>query len=143
MSYEFLDDGVTSDVTFRARAATVEELFRSAAEAATNLMVRSPDELRLSTTVEVRVEAGALDLLLLRYLEELVYRKDVDGLLLRPGEVRIARTVDGYRLEGTLAGEPLDPGRHQLEADVKAVTLAGLRVEPCPEGWEAQVTLDV
>lgn len=143
MSYEFLEDGVTSDVTFVARAPTLEELFRSAAEATTSVMVRSPERLGSAATVAVRVEAEALDLLLLRYLEELVYRKDVDGLLLRPGELRIDRDAHLCRLEGTLVGEPLDPARHQLEADVKAVTLAGLRVESCPGGWEAQVTLDV
>jgi hypothetical protein len=44
---------------------------------------------------------------------------------------------------GELLGEAIDPGRQELEADVKGVTRHGLRVERSGEGWSAQVTLDV
>jgi SHS2 domain-containing protein len=40
-------------------------------------------------------------------------------------------------------GERIDRQRHVLVADVKAVTLQGLRVEHTGARWEAQVTLDV
>ena len=43
-----------------------------------------------------------------------------------------------------LRGEPIDGTRHELAADVKAVTLHGLKVAPARGGgWEAEVTLDV
>ena len=35
------------------------------------------------------------------------------------------------------AGEPLDPARHALGADVKGVTLHRLQVVQTPKGWEA------
>ncbi|MBE3131527.1 MAG: archease, partial [Acidobacteria bacterium] len=37
----------------------------------------------------------------------------------------------------------VDPRRHELLTDVKAVTLQGYRVTPTSGGWEAEVVLDV
>ena len=141
MPYEFLDDGVTSDVTFHAWGASLEELFAAAADATLNVMVRSVESVRPLETRSVSVEADALDLLLMRFLDELVYRKDVEELLLRATEVRVE--TERNRVQAVLTGERIDPKRHELVADVKAVTLHDLRVERSATGWDAHVTLDV
>jgi SHS2 domain-containing protein len=49
----------------------------------------------------------------------------------------------GFTARADLAGEPIDPAKHALGADVKAATLYGLRVERRGDEWEAEVTLDV
>jgi len=139
--YEFLDDGVTSDVTFHAWGRSLEELFSAAADATLNVMVRSVESVRPLETRSVSVEADALDLLLMRFLDELVYRKDVEELLLRTTEVRV--DTERNRVQAVLTGERIDPKRHELVADVKAVTLHDLRVERSATGWDAHVTLDV
>jgi SHS2 domain-containing protein len=88
------------------------------------------------------LEERDLELLLMRFLNELVYLRDAESLLLYPE--RILVTHDGHaRLEGELAGERIDPARHALATDVKAATAHGLRVSPTAEGWTAAVTLDV
>jgi SHS2 domain-containing protein len=139
--YEFLDDGVTSDVTFHAWGRSLEELFTAAADATLNVMVRSLDSVQPLETRCVSVEADALDLLLMRFLDELVYRKDVEELLLRATEVHV--DPGRNRVQAVLSGERIDPKRHELVADVKAVTLHDLRVERTETGWDAHVTLDV
>ena len=141
MPYEFLDDGVTSDVTFHAWGRSLEELFSAAADATLNVMVRSVESVRPLETRSASVEADALDLLLMRFLDELVYRKDVEELLLRATEVDVDPARN--RVRAVLAGERIDPTRHELVADVKAVTLHDLRVERTETGWDAHVTLDV
>ena len=141
MPYEFPDDGVTSDVTFHAWGRSLEELFTAAADATLNVMVRSLDSVRPLEMRSVSVEADALDLLLMRFLNELVYRKDVEELLLRATEVRVE--TERNRVQAVLTGERIDPKRHDLVADVKAVTLHDLRVERTETGWDAHVTLDV
>ena len=141
MPYEFLDDGVTSDVTFHAWGRSLEELFSAAADATLNVMVRSVESVRPLETRSASVEADALDLLLMRFLDELVYRKDVEELLLRATEVRVE--TERNRVQAVLTGERIDPKRHELVADVKAVTLHDLRVERSATGWDAHVTLDV
>jgi SHS2 domain-containing protein len=46
-------------------------------------------------------------------------------------------------LQARAAGEPINPAKHALGADVKGVTLHRLQVVPTPAGWEATVVLDV
>jgi SHS2 domain-containing protein len=49
-----------------------------------------------------------------------------------------------YEVKAELVGEAIDPGKHELEADVKAVTFHGLRAARNADGsWEAHVTVDV
>jgi SHS2 domain-containing protein len=143
MPFAWLEDGVTSDVTFRAWGATLDELFAAAVDATTAAMVADLDTLRAVERRELAVEAPSLDLLLLRLLDEVIFLKDTTSLLLRAEAMAVDADATPPRARATLVGEPIDRARHALVADVKAVTLYGLRVERVGDGWEAQVTLDV
>lgn len=143
MPYEYLAEGVTSDVTFRASGPDLDTLFTAAADATANLMVRRLDSIAPAVSIPVLVRADALDLLLLRFLEELVFHKDAERLLLRATEAHVERDDGGYRVRATLTGETIDSAKHELEADVKAVTLHGLVVRHVGSEWLAEVTLDV
>ena len=145
MPWEFLDDGVTSDVTFRATGPDLDALFTAAAEATTTAMIEeAATTVRPTIEVPVAVTAPALDLLLMRFLDELLFYKDARGLVLRAESVAVrGDDAAGWTAHATLRGEPIDPTRHALAADVKAVTLYGLRVAPAATGWQAEVTLDV
>ena len=48
-----------------------------------------------------------------------------------------------WTLRAGLNADELDPSRHELIADVKAVTLHRFCMEKTPAGWEAFVILDV
>jgi len=143
MPYEYLEDGVTSDVTFRAWGGDLDELFTAAADATANLMVGSLDSIEPRVTVPVTMNAEALDLLLMRFLDELVFHKDAARLLLRATAVHVASGDHGHTVHAELKGETIDPSKHELAADVKAVTLHGLEVTHGTAGWHAHVTLDV
>jgi SHS2 domain-containing protein len=141
--FEFCEDGVTSDVTFRASGGSLAVLFAAAVDGTTATMVADLDSVRASERRRVDVEADALDLLLLRLLEDVIFLKDTERLLLRAGEVRVDAEIEPRRARVDLVGEPIDRARHELLADVKAVTLHGLRVEQRDDQWQACVTLDV
>lgn len=143
MPYDYLEDGVTADVTFRASAGDLDALFTAAADATTNVMVEDLDSLRPLVVRPVEEEAEALDMLLFRFLGEILFFKDAEGLLTRARHVAVETTAQGFRLRADLCGERIDPARHELAADAKGVTLHGLRVEPDGGGWSATVTLDV
>ena len=143
MPYEYLEDSVTSDVTFHAWGRNLDELFAAAADATTNVMVGALESISPTVTKVASVNAEALDLLLLRFLEELIFHKDAEGLILRATDVRVEATNNDHRVQAQLRGEPIDPHKHELLADVKAVTVHCLRVEQTDSGWRAQVTLDV
>ena len=141
--YRYLEEIATADVAFEAWGATKEETFLAAADATLNTMVEeigtvAPRERRIFS-----LAADSLDLLLFELLQELVYYKDAERLLLRVCDLRIEETGPGYRLHADAIGETIDPSRHPLLADVKAVTLHRLSVEKTPSGWHAVVVLDV
>lgn len=143
MPYEYLEEGVTADVSFRAVAADLDGLFATAADATTNVMVDDLDSVRPLLTRAVEVNAEALDLLLFRFLGEILFYKDAEALLTRARRVAVETTAGGYRLRAELCGERIDPARHRLAADAKGVTLHDLRVARDGAGWSATVTLDV
>jgi SHS2 domain-containing protein len=94
MPYRFLEDAFTADVGFVASGATLEECFTAAAEATLEVMLANVSALQPRERREVHVEAEALDLVLLGFLEELVYRKDAEQVLLRPISVRVTQRED-------------------------------------------------
>lgn len=143
MPYEQLEDGVTADVTYRAWGADLDELFASAVDATVGTMLVSLDCLGTAVKRHISLQADALDILLMRFLDELVFYKDAEGLVMRARWVHVDKVGDGWHVEAELWGEPIDRERHELSADVKAVTLAGLQVERDESGWRAQFTLDV
>lgn len=139
--YEFVE-GATSDLAFVAHAPTLEAAFAQAGEALLAATVERPDSVERRERRTLAIEEPDLELLLMRFLNELVYLRDAEELLLHPEHIRITR--DGRaRLEGELAGERIDPARHALASEVKAATAHGLQVTPSGEGWMVAVTLDV
>jgi SHS2 domain-containing protein len=141
--YEFLDEAPTADVGFRAWGETLDECFRAAADATLASMLANPDSVRPSERREVSVEDEEIELALVRFLEELVYYKDAEGLFLRAARVHVERAEGGWRVGAALEGERIDPARHERTGDVKAVTVHLLRVERTSTGWQATVVLDV
>jgi SHS2 domain-containing protein len=141
--YEFLPDIAIADVAFLAKGKTVEELFVAAGEATANVMVDDLSTIRDSEQIQIDLSENALDMLLFDFLNELIYLKDARQLLLMARNVRISLDGSRYRLLATLYGEQLDPAKHPLNADVKAVTLHRFEVKEMSEGWEATVVLDI
>lgn len=139
--YEFVE-GATSDLAFVARGSTLEATFAAAAEALLAATLEEPDTVERSERRSLALEEPDLELLLLRFVNELVYLRDAEDLLLRPERVLVTR--DGRaRLEAELSGERIDRRRHALTAEVKAATAHGLRVVSTADGWTAALTLDV
>ncbi len=143
MPYRYEQDIAIADVAFEARGRSVEELFIAAADATTNVMIENLNTVEPSEEVQFHVSAPALDLLLWSFLQELIYFKDARKLLLRIKILSIRREEDALHCRATAAGEPIDPKRHRLCVDVKAVTMHRLSVYERDGEWIATVVLDV
>lgn len=143
MPYEFLDDIATADVAFEAWGETLEEMFIAAAEATMNVMVADLDTIVLQDSKTIEVDSDALDMLLFALLQDLIFYKDAELLLLRISRVDIREEKGHLFLTAEASGEMLDPGKHDLIVDVKAVTLHRFKVEQTSRGWEAMVILDI
>jgi SHS2 domain-containing protein len=144
MPFEFLDEIATADVAFEAWGETMEEMFISAAEATMNVMVADLDKIEFRQKRVIEIDSEALDMLLFNFLQEIVFFKDAEQLLLRIERAKIERkNPDGYLVKATARGEKIDPDRHQLIVDVKAVTLHRFKVERTMRGWETFIILDI
>jgi SHS2 domain-containing protein len=145
LPYRFVEDAPTADIGFVASGATLEECFAAAADAMLGAMLNNPDSLRPQEQLALAVEADSVELALVKMLEEIVFYKDARGLFLAAGNLRVKHLEPAGRwtVTGTLRGEPIDPSRHELAHDVKAVTMHRLRVRQTENGWEASVVLDV
>jgi SHS2 domain-containing protein len=88
-------------------------------------------------------QAEDLERLLFEYLQQFIFFKDAEQLLLRVSKVAITQETGVLGLTAEAAGEKIDPSRHDLNADVKAVTLHRFCVRHEPEGWIATVVLDI
>ena len=143
MPYEFVDELTVADIAFRAWGHDLEETFVAAAEAVMNAMVEDLEAIQPQDTRLLNVEHEALDLLLFNFLQELVYYKDADQLLLRIQQLHIDDDRQPYTLQATAVGERIDPERHRMRVDVKAVTLHHFSLTQTEAGWEATVILDI
>lgn len=143
MLYEFLEDIATADIAFRATGKDLQEVFKAAGDATINTMIEDLDSIEPKETRTFSLENDELDLLLFNFLQELVYYKDSELLLLRASQIEFEEKDGKYQLSAVLRGETLDRDRHQQGVDVKAVTLHRFQLEKTNDGWTAMVILDI
>ena len=143
MPYTYLEDIAIADIAFLATGQTLEEVFLAAADATVNVMVEDLATIRERERIPIELEHEALDLLLFNFLNEFVYYKDAQRLLLKSGPVSLGRRDGHFTLKAELFGEKLDPSRHPLRGDIKAVTLHRFNLQESGNHWEATVVLDI
>jgi SHS2 domain-containing protein len=137
VAYEIIEH--PADVGFRAYGATLEELFKNAAEAMMSLGC-ALEGIEECERRELVVEGDNLEALLYDWLTEILAIADAEQLVFRRAEVM---EVAGGKARGAVYGEKFDKSRHCAGTYIKAVTYHQLQVEKTAEGWRAQVFLDV
>lgn len=127
-----------ADVGVRGWGATAAQAFEQAAQALTAVITHADAEPQVP--VEVRCEAPDLELLLVEWLNAIIYEMAVRNMLFG----RFAVRIEDGRLEGTLWGEPVDVERHAPACEPKGATYTALRVAKDPDGaWSAACVVDV
>ncbi|OHB72446.1 MAG: hypothetical protein A2V70_14440 [Planctomycetes bacterium RBG_13_63_9] len=133
----------TADLGLRIRCSDLSGLFSEAARALFSVIVVNLDEVRPVVEVAYEVQGDRHDELLRDWLAELLYTFHADRLLLAQFAVSFDDDAGGGHLTATARGEPIDPSRHEIDAEVKAITYHGLKVEHDGEGWLAEVIVDI
>lgn len=129
----------TADIGLRMRADNLDSLFEEAARALFALIVANPETIRPVQQVAIELRGTRRDDLLFDWLAELLYLLDTRHMLFSQFEVHI---TDNH-LTATVHGEPIDPKRHTLAQEVKAITYHALKVERTAGGWLAEVIVDL
>jgi SHS2 domain-containing protein len=143
MPYTYLEEIGTADIAFEATGRDLPQLFGDAADATMNVMIDNIEAIQPRETRRIELSNEKLDMLLFDLLQELIFLKDAERLLLRIRDVQIDERDENYFVKATVEGELLDAERHHQRADVKAVTLHDFSVERTENGWKARVLLDI
>jgi SHS2 domain-containing protein len=129
----------TADIGIHVEANDLNTLFEEAACGLFAIIIENTRDIHLEQSVEIEVAAPRTDDLLLDWLNELLMQFELEKLVLNKFEVQI----QGQSLKGKAFGEPIDPTRHQLTHEVKAITYCGLNVTRTSKGWLADVIVDI
>ena len=133
----------TGDVGIQVSAPTLPQLFERAALGMFRLLT-DLDSVHTSESTQIAVDGRDLEALMVRWLSELNYRHTVDNVLYSTFEVdSIHETEDGRVLSATVRGEAIDPDRHTVYTEIKAITFHGLDVHETDGGWAVQVIFDM
>ena len=141
--YKIVDH--TADIGLKVWGSSGPELFIEAARAVLSQII----DLDLVEPVQkqtIRLTSESPQQLLLLWLRELLFFVD-KGLVFNQFHIEkhnlSEKNVSTYYLEGTLAGEKIDPDRHEICKEVKAVTRHNFYLKTKGPWWEAQLLLDV
>jgi SHS2 domain-containing protein len=143
MPYRYLDDIAIADSAFEAWGETIEEMIAAAADATLNIMVGNLESIAFRENRRREFEDTQIDMLLFQVLQEIIFFKDAERLLLRVRSIRLHERGSIWNAIVELEGESIDPERHDLIVDVKAVTLHRLQVEKSDRRWTATVVVDI
>ena len=128
-----------ADMGVRGIGNSKEEAFEQAAIAMSAVII-DPAKISAVETVELACAAPDDELLLVDWLNALIYEMATRKWLFSRFEVHI----EDHALTARAWGEPMDPARHQPAVEIKGATYTALRVAREPNGeWVAQCVVDV
>ena len=132
-----------ADAAIEVSSNSLEGIFIDSGKALTNTMVDDLKSIKTNQKYTFKVESQERDLLLFEFLEKLVIEKDANQMLFSEFEVKINQTNEKFMVSVIAHGEHIDYDRHELCADVKAVTLHKFSLTKEKEDWKAEMILDI
>lgn len=141
--FRFLEKAVTADVAFEAFGKSLNEVFANAALATMETMVDT-DTISPRMQKMIKLQNKEIGALLIDFLNELIYYKDAEQIMISKFEVDVKKKDNGVNvLTAKIAGEPIDYKKHLLRADVKAATFHMFELKQHGKEWTARVVLDI
>lgn len=128
-----------ADVGVHGTGISKEEAFEQAALALTAVMT-DPASVAATECVEIACDAPDDELLLVNWLNALIYEISTRKMLFGRFEVAIDAN---QKLRAKAWGEAIDIAKHQLGVEVKGATCTNLSVRYDNGLWSAQCVVDV
>ena len=136
-AFEVIDH--TADVGIIAYGVDIEELFSNAALALFSLITEL-ESIENKFHFHLEVSGEDIDILLIEWLNELIYLFDVKHVLFNHFDIGSLTDND---LKATCYGEHFDAEKHTMKVEVKAATYHMLKLDKSDDGFKAQVILDI
>jgi len=141
MPYEYIDH--EADIGIRGIGHDLAEAFAEGARAMFGIMA-DLEAIAPVEQVTVQCEAPDPEALFVELLNELLFQREMRGLLFKACEVKALRQGPrGWHLEASAWGETLNPDRHEILTEVKAATYSGLKIYREDDQYVVQCVVDV
>jgi len=128
-----------ADIGICGIGPTLEDAFEQAALAMTEV-ITDPGKIELKEAVQIECDAPDAELLLVDWLNAIIFEMATRGMLFGGFKV----SIEGNRLRGIATGEAISVERHSPAVEIKGATLTELAVvEDRPREWRAQCVVDV
>ena len=142
--FRFLPDIATADLAFEAFGTNYSELFENAGLALEDAMVKLTS-VKPTKEHTINKEENSVENLLYSFLEELIFLKDAETLVFNRIKCKVRKVKsERWSVYSEVFGEKIDPKKHKLGVDVKAVTKHLFEIKQLPnKTYRTQVILDV
>ena len=127
-----------ADIGIRGVGSSPADAFEQAATALT-AVITDPNRVHSRVALDIVCTAPDLELLLVDWLNALIYEMATRHMLFSQYEVRI----DGSRLQAKVGGEAVDCVEHAPAVEIKGATFTALKVAEIDGKWIAQCVVDV
>jgi SHS2 domain-containing protein len=134
MGFEEVDH--TADHALKVTGADLADLFISAAEGMTSLMVTDPQAVSQEIAKTIKIRAADTESLLVEWLSELAYWAEAQMLVFKTFRFQI---ITARHLEATAAGGKTV----EFDKYIKAVTYHNLKIVKTRQGYETVIVFDV
>ena len=124
MSYKFLDHA--TDAIIEVTAKDRKEAFAAAADAEINLTL-DQDKVEEKDQKEFSASGKDIRYLLFSWLEEIPFVLITEGFAIKRIEFDIEEN-NGYKINATAFGEPLDVKKHNFKVEIKAPTFYDMEI---------------
>lgn len=132
-----------ADVAFEVEADSLNELFKQAGLAVTNIMVEDLSKIEPLIKKEIELSSDNVETLLFNFLQELIFIKDTERLIFGRFDVEVIEREDNIALHANCVGEEINLDKHKVIVDPKAITMHKFETKKINKRWWARVVVDV
>jgi len=142
MDYEIIDNITSADIAVAVTGENLNELFMKGGIALVSEMTDDPGKI-----MEKEIRSGSLshhelDLLFFQFLNEILFYKDAEGVILKPINVEIESEGGVYICRYLFSGELINKSLCGFRVDIKGVSLHHLKIEKIVEGFKGVAVFD-
>lgn len=140
-NYRFIEH--TADIAIEASGSSIEELFIAAAEGwkaiALEDAITNP-----AGKLELNLVQDSIEELLVNFLDELNFQLNTKKWIFSAVQLlRIIKEDSHWKLFSLLKGEYIDPVRHEVKVEIKAVTFHQVEIKKEEDEYKTMVVFDI
>jgi len=129
-----------SELAVKVVGASQADLFANSAYTLFDVMVADLDKVDCKDHIPLEIEGADRDDLMVNWMRELLYLYQGSGYLLKDFQIR---EVKDTIVKAEVAGEKIDPDRHEIKQEIAAIAFHKSRMDKTGNQWTAQVIFEV